>query len=207
MSQDFMRRAYKASDAMEPVALLDDFVRVITNGQEYFGKVDFFEAIPPFQCIDFCAVPPWGPLAVATPMPAATSPGKYNVTNLDLDDDEFGQWRWFPLDNIQVGLYLPSGVAKWSLKNIQGALDRAIVYRDPLLVSTEFYSWEDQRPAMQPTNFSGYVQNAARIVAFGYRYHISQIKVGNPLYTNLLNGNTPCTPVICKGFIGQPSRT
>ncbi len=217
MAQDYMRRAFKAANGMEPIALLDDYVKVITQGQILYRKVTFFESIPPFQWIDFCAVPPNGPLAAAAALGAGTPSIKANVVNLDLYDDEFGQWRWFPLDNVQAQLFLPAGVAKWQLKNLQVGLDRAIAYRDPLLITTEFFSWEDLRPAMQVLNFSGYALNAARIVGWGYRFHTTDQfalnadgTIDQANTTKILNqlraGQIASTPVQCSGLIGEPAR-
>ncbi len=218
MAQDYMRRAFKAADAMEPIALLDDYVKIISQGQTLYRKVNFFEAIPPFQWIDFCAAPPAGPLGAAAPLGAGTVSAKANVTNLDLFMDEFAQWRWFPLDNMQVQLFLPSGVSKWQLKNLQVGIDRGIMYRDPLLVTTEFFSWQDNRPAMQAMNFSAYALLAARVVGWGYRFHTTDRFALSPdgnedrlrsdqILTGLQSGAIPCTPIQCAGLIGEPARS
>ena len=204
MRQDLMLRAYKASDAMEPIALLDDYVKIIGYRETIYRKVDFYEAIPPFQCIDFQAAVPAGPLAAAAPLAAATTGAQAQLTNLDLQDDEFGQWRWFPLDPAQIQLFLPNGVAKWQLKNLQIGLDRAIIYRDPLLISSEMYSWQDERPSMRPINYSGYALTAIRIIAFGFRFHTTNLFAetrteSDKILAQLKAGNLPCTPIQCAG--------
>lgn len=204
MRQDLMLRAYKAAEGMEQVALLDDYVKIVTYKQVIFRKVDFYESLPPHQCIDFQAVPPAGPLAVAAPLAAATTGAQSQLTNLDLQDDEFGQWRWFPLDNAQIQLFLPNGVAKWQLKNLQLGLDRAIIYRDPLLISTEFNTWQDERPSMRPINFSGYALTAIRIIALGFRYHTTDQfgatkEESDNILKGLQEGRIPCTPIQCAG--------
>ena len=180
---------YKATRWMEPVALRDYYVKIITYQQEFFRKVGFYEVIPPFQATN------GGALAAGTQSP------KVVATNLDLWDEEFGQWRWYPLDNAQTRLYLPSGVGKWQLKNLQVGLDRSIIYRDPTLISTEFYSWEDQRPSFEFLNFSDYGLLATRVVAFGYRYHVSVIQ-DKAIIDKLSSGSLPYTPIICAGMGG-----
>jgi hypothetical protein len=187
---DLLLRAYKAAEAMEPIAMLDYYVRIITYNEPkgFYRKVSYYEAIPPFQAVDLGVI-------------AAQSVGaKTNVTNLDLWDDEFGQWRWFPLDNAQYSLFIPAGVSKWQLKNLTIGLDKSIILRDPLLVSTEFCSWEDQRPAMQAMNFSDYAIAASRIIVFGYRYHT--VEVDQVTYGKLANGSIPSTPIQCAGMGG-----
>lgn len=190
MSYDVEMRAYKAAFNMEPVALMDYYVRIITYNEPegFYRQVNFFEFVPPFQVIDL------GALA------AQTLGAKTNVTNFDLWDNEFGQWRWVPLDNIQVFLFNPSGVSKWQLKNITVGIDRGIIYRDTLLASTEFCKWEDQACAMQAMNFSDYALLGTRIVAYGYRFHCSD--VSDEIKHLLEHGRLPCTPVICAGMGG-----
>ncbi len=208
MRQDLMLRAYKAAEAMEPIALLDDYVKIISYQATRYRKVDFYEAIPPHQTWDTQAVAPNGPLAVAAALAAATTGALSAVTNLDLNDDEFGQWRWFPYDaSVEVQLFLPSGVAKYQLKNRQIGVDKSIIYRDPLCLSTEFNTWEDERPSVRPINFSGYPKTAIRIIAWGYRFHTTDKFDGKDatsqesknILTKLQNGDLPCTPIQCAG--------
>ena len=195
--QDLMLRAFKAADWMEPIALLDYYVKIINYQTSQFRKVTFFEAIPPFQVLNIGAIA------------AQTRGARTAATNLDLWDGEFGQWRWFPLDDAQVSIYLPTGVSKWQLKNITVAIDRSIIYRDPSLVSTEFNSWEDEHPSFEPVNFSDYALNACRIVVMGYRYITETIiesgdHQNSPVgtFARLQNGSQAYTPIQCAGRTG-----
>jgi hypothetical protein len=228
MRQDLMLRAYKAAEAMEPIALLNDYVKILSYQAIRYRKVDFFESIPPHQAWDTQAATPNGPLAAAAALAAATTGALSAVTTLDLNDDEFGQWRWFPGDNGEIYLYLPSGVGKFQLKNRQIPLTKSIIYRDPLLVSTEFNTWEDERPSVRPVNFSGYPMFAIRLIFMGFRFHTvepegffvmagpnrgkvvaSKGEAGSSpeagLYpvigelAALEQGLLPCTPVQCAG--------
>ena len=182
--------AYQVKDGMEPIVLLNYYVQVKTyNSNVIFAQVDFFERIPWFQAIDM------GAIAVQS---TAT---KQNVTNLDLWDNEFGQWRWFPLDDAQVSLFVPAGVSKWQLKNITVAIDRSVILRDPALESTEFYTWQDQHAAMQALNFSNVALSACRIIATGYRFHV--VPVTDPAITKALNAGTlRYTTIQCAGQAG-----
>ncbi len=155
---DEMLRAFKAARMMEPIAKVDWYVKVQTYRDTHFHQVTYRESIPPFQVLDI------GALAAQT-VSAITNAG-----NLDLRDDEFGQWRWFPLDNVMARINNPAGVSKFQLKFIQIGVEKSIIYRDPTLLSTEFYTWEDERPAFDGMNFSDYGLNACRFIVFGYRY-------------------------------------
>lgn len=182
---DLMLRAFKAAIAMEPIVLLDYYVQIRTYKDRFFRQVDFYESIPPFQVLNIGA------------LPTQTVSARTNALNLDLYDEEFGQWRWFPLDNIMARIFNPAGVAKHQLKTLQIGIERSIIYRDPTLVSTEFNTWEDERPAFEAMNFSDYALGASRIVVFGFRYHT--IAVEKPTQAKLESGALPYTPVQCAG--------
>ncbi|GAI42716.1 unnamed protein product, partial [marine sediment metagenome] len=89
---------------------------------------------PPFQCLDIGGIP-LASTTVRTPAP-----------NLDLFDNEFGQYRWYPIDNAQVRLWLPQVDGRYSIRNIQVPVSMEILDRDPCLHLTEFFVWEDYHP-------------------------------------------------------------
>lgn len=177
---------FKAQIGMfDPVALQDHYVVIHYVQQRHYRQVDFLESIPPFQCIDL------GALA------AATVSARTQITNLDMPDDEFGLFRWYMLDNVQVRLFLPSGIAKFELKNIQIPADYKTLQRDPNLVSTEFCVWEDNRPAIEAINGMDYGLNAVRIIAMGYRFHT--VAVEKDIVLAIQQGRLPATHVWCSG--------
>ena len=160
---DEMLRAFKAARTMEPIAQVDWYVKIETYKASHFRKVTYRESIPPFQALDIGAIA------------AQTVSTLTNMGNLDLDNDEFGQWRFFPLDNVFARINNPAGVSKFQLKTLQVGVEKSIIYRDPTLLSTEFYTWEDERPALEGMNFSDYALNACRFIVFGYRYKTVEI--------------------------------
>ena len=81
-----------------PVALSDHNIRIRYVQNTYYRKVDFLEAIPPFQCVDITAG-----LGLAATMVT----GRVNIANLEMADNEFGLFRWYPIDDAQVRLYHP----------------------------------------------------------------------------------------------------
>jgi hypothetical protein len=182
--------AYQVKDGMEPIVLLNYYVQIKTyNSTVVFGQVDFLERIPWFQAIDMGAIP------------VQAFAAKQNVINLDLWDGEFGQWRWYPLDDAQVSVFVPAGVSKWQLKNLTVGIDRSIILRDPSLESTEIFTWQDQRPAMQALNFSNVALTACRIMATGYRFHYNNVT--DPAIIKQLNsGALRYTTIQCAGQAG-----
>lgn len=151
--------SYKSTLGMNPLALMDQNVTIHYLTQRLYRRVDFLEEIPPFQCIDL------GALA------AATTSARTQITNLQMPDDEFGVFRWFCMDNAQIRLFIPTGVAKFELKNTQVPVDYKTPEFDPELESTEFAVWEDNNPAIEAINGMDYALSAVRIVAKGFRYH------------------------------------
>jgi hypothetical protein len=178
---------FKAQIGMfDPLALQNQNVCIHYVQNTYWRRVDFLEAIPPFQCLDIGAVA------------ATTVSGRTNITNLEMPDNEFGLFRWYPIDDAQIRLYHPAGVAKWQLRNLQVPLDMNIINRDPNLVSTEIAVWENNRPAVEAINGGAVGLNAVRIVAIGYRFHTVAIK-DVALLKSLESGAQPCTHVWASG--------
>lgn len=183
---------FKAQVGMfDPIALQDRNVAIHYVQAVYYRKVDFLESIPPFQCINL------GALA------ATNRSGRTNVVNLEMADEEFGLFRWYPIDDAQISLYHPAGVAKFQLRNLQVPVDMNILFRDPNLVSTEIAVWEDNRPAMEAVNGHAFALGAVRIIAMGYRFHTVSLESGKQADPELVKaikaGREPCTDVWCSG--------
>ena len=156
---------FKAQVGMfEPTAMQNQNVAIHYVQNTHYRRVDYLEALPPFQCLNL------GALAALTPS------GRTNVPNLEMADNEFGLFRWYPIDDAQVRLYHPAGIAKAQLKWLQVPYDMNILVRDPNLVSTEIAVWEDNRPAMEAVNGHAFALGAVRIIAMGYRFHTIEIE-------------------------------
>jgi hypothetical protein len=151
---------FKAQVGMaDPVALQNHNVIIHYAKNTYYRRVDYVGGIPEFQCANLGAVL------------AANQTGRVNIVNLELADNEFGIFRWYPLDDVQILLFHPSGISKYQLRNLQVPVDAAILANDPNLVSTEIGVWEDNRPAMIAINGHAFAMPASRIRAIGYRFH------------------------------------
>ena len=156
--------SFKAQVGMfDPVALQNQNVAIHYVQNTYYRKVDFLEGIPPFQCVNLGAIA------------AVTAGARVNIVNLEMADEEFGLWRWYPIDDAQIRLYHPAGMAKFQLRNLQIPVDMNILFRDPNLVSTEFAVWENNRPAAEAINGHTFALGAARLIAMGYRFHTVEI--------------------------------
>ena len=176
---------------VDPVALHGQNVAIHYVQATYYRKVDFLESIPAFQCINLGAL---GAGAVSA---------RTNVVNLEMPDNEFGLFRWYPIDDAQIRLYHPSGIAKWQLRNLQVPVDMNVVNRDPNLVSTEIAVWEDNRPAVEAVNGNAFALGAVRLIATGYRFHTLDLESGSyanaDLVKQLKSNAVPCTHIWCSG--------
>ena len=175
----------------DPIALQDQNVCIHYVQNRYYRKVDFLEGIPPFQCIDLGA------------LPAISASARVNVVNLEMADNEFGLWRWYPIDDAQIRLYHPAGMAKFQLRWLQVPIDENILFRDPNLVSTEIAVWENNRPAVEAINGHAFGLGGVRLIALGYRFHTINLESGNNANPTLVKaikeGKEPCTNVWCSG--------
>lgn len=178
--------AFKTQIGMfDPTALQDQNVCIHYLTERHYRQVDFLESIPPFQCIDL------GGLLTATV--SARTP----IINLDVGDDEFALYRWYPLDNAQIRLFLPPGVAKFELRRVQVPVDYKMMQRDANLVSSEFCVWQDNHPAIEAINGMDYDLHAVRIVAMGYRFHT--FALDESAVKSIQQGREPCTHIWCSG--------
>jgi len=179
---------------MEPVALINHNVCVLYGSARHYRKVQYFEPIPPFQCLDIV-------VATGAVIAAATTAPRMAAPNLDMFDNEFGQYRWYPIDNAQVRLWLPQVDGRYSLRNIQVPVGMEIQDRDPDLHFTEFFVWEDRHPFFEAMNIMDYPLNQCRIIAQGFRYVTEPL--AKPLITRIEHGEVACTYVVASGWAGS----
>ena len=173
---------------MEPVALINHNVCILYGNTKNYRKVMYYEPIPPFQCLDV------GVIALQTTSARTPAP------NLDLFDDEFGQFRWYPFDNVQVRLWLPQVDGRASLMNIQVPVGMGIHDQDPCLHLTEFFVWEDRHPFFECTNFMDYALTTCRIMAQGFRFVTEPL--AKPIIAAIESGGVACTYIPASGWAG-----
>jgi len=174
---------------MEPVALIGHNVCVLYGSTKKYQKVLYFEPVPPFQCLNI------GAILAQTTSPRTAAP------MLEVFDNEFGQYRWYPIDNVQVRLWLPQVDGRYSLRNIQVPIGMEILDRDPCLHLTEFNVWEDRHPFFEAMNFMDYPLTQCRIMAQGYRFVTEALKAS--VVSAIESGTVACTYVVASGWAGS----
>jgi hypothetical protein len=181
---------------IEPVALPGYYVNIQFASENHYHRVTWYESIPPFQFLNLGAI--LAGLPNANPTAA---------TNLELDDNEFGQFRWYPIDPIQVTMWLPSANGKYKLKNLMVPVDKMVIERDPCLHLTEFFVWEDNAPFFQALNYADYNLAVSRLVGMGFRYKLETDKSGRAVQLDsstidaIQRGTIPCTVIPASGRV------
>ncbi len=174
---------------MEPIALINYNVCLITGNTRQYRKVTWYEPIAPFQFLNIGAV-----------AAGVTSP-RTEAVNLEFFDGEFGQLRWYPIDNAQVNLFIPQSNGRGILERGQVPVDMQIIVRDPDLHLTEMYIWEDKTPWFEAINGGDYALSGVRLIGMGYRYVSSKIK--DPVVREIEAGRVECVFLPCYGQAGQ----
>jgi len=170
---------------MEPVAQINQNVGVLWDEWLYF-KVTYLESIPPFQFLNIGAV------AAATVSAVTAAP------NLDLPKNEFGQFRWYPIDNAQVRMWLPSADGRYRLKNLMSYVDQNIKDRDACLHFTEFFAYEDEHPFFQAINLMDYALAQCRLIGQGFRFRLK--RVDEDVKAAIEANKLPCVRVVARGL-------
>ncbi len=176
---------------VEPIAMIGDNVALYKGNSWFYFKVTMYEPIPWFQFLNLGAVA------------ANTTNAPVNATNLDMFDNEFGQFRWFPIDNAQILRRHPN-ITISALKTLQVPVDMNIVDRDPCLHLTEFCTYQDQRPQFQAINGANIALTQCRLIGGGWRFSIDSIE--DKKYPGLIQAikqkHERVTYIICQGFGG-----
>jgi hypothetical protein len=175
---------------MEPVALIGHNVCVKYANDNHYRRVIWFEALTPFQFLNIGAIA------------AATTSARTQAVNLQAWRNEFLQIRWWPLDTVQVRVYVPNADGRMNLRNLQVVVDSTITTRDPCLHMTEFNVWEDRNPAFEAINYTAVALTQCRLMGMGYRFVTEELPATD--VSRIKAGTLQCTYVVASGFAGKP---
>ncbi len=175
---------------VEPVALIGHNVCVKYANDSHYRRVIWLESVLPFQFLNIGAIL------------ANTTSARTQAPNLQAWRNEFLQIRWYPIDTIQVRLYLPTADGRHNLRNLQVPMDPTIITRDPCLHLTEFFVWEDRNPAFEATNYTALALAQSRLIGMGYRFVTEELPKDK--VAAIQNGSLQCTYIMASGFSGKP---
>ena len=172
---------------IEPVAQINHNVAILWNNVWSYRRVTYLEGIPPFQFIDLGAVA------------AATNIIPTGTPNLEVQSNEFAQYRWFPLDDVQIRLWLPQASGRYRLRALMSVVDMMTIERDPCLHLTEFFQWEDEGPPnFEALNGTDYALAQTRLVAFGFRFKTEVLSAEKT--KAVIDGREPVVRIVCQGM-------
>jgi len=149
----------------EPVVKPRENIRLVPalRGRKQFFQVEYVE-------------PVYGIIIDLGQLAASSSTSLSAIDNLDLDENQLGQWRLFLLDDFELLIKQPRAVERGTTKVVSTKITPYTMILDPELKSTEFYTFEDKTrvyiQATNPTNSSVY----ARIFVYGWKFLLKEIE-------------------------------
>ena len=97
------------------------------------------------------------------------------ISDLDLYENELGQWRLLLLDDVEVTVRQPRGVERGTTKVVSTKVTPHLILIDRSLKSTEIYTFEDKYRVYlvveNPTNYT----ITPRILFFGWKFRLKPI--------------------------------
>jgi len=175
-----------SSNAIEPVALIDENVCMMTEAGRTYVRIKCIEAIPEIQH-DF------GALA------AGAETGYVELTDIYVNmKNQFAQIRFFPIDNIEVYAKQPQACQKWCATKVMGKVSKWIDEYNGCGCGnfnlTEIFQHGDQTLMFNIVNPDTVAITKSRILIFGFVYTYEKLAVQPAQYT--------AVPMVACGAIG-----
>ena len=140
----------------EPVVRVGENIAIPKTAEkmEYY-QVTYVEAVQP--------------MIIAVDLTASEQKHEYKLEDIELEDNEAGQWRLKVLDLVNVGMNFPTASAKWTTKNSR-------TYATPLSSENalEFFTIKDDVPTLYLTNPITEAQTV-RIMVWGFKYSLKKL--------------------------------
>jgi len=149
-------------EGIKPIALVGENVHLMPQNKYY--TVERMETLPPF-IVDFGS------------LTAGKTKEKERIEDTEMPKTWLAQYRFKPLDDIEIKVYQPEGKGKYLIKKDEVMVSVNIFIReiDPCLHLTELFQWEDTRLLFTVTNPTKYDLPTSRVLFFGIRYKLKEI--------------------------------
>lgn len=160
---------------IEPICLDGNIVGLWMTTTFYFRRVIYHEPI----VISDPLINNFGILA------AGGNVGGVQMNLLEMPKEEFGQFRCFVIDDVELTLRQPAATARKGTKNFTSRVTRFSDLRDECHHQTEFYVWENNFAFFDCLNPRGYGITQSQAAFYGFRYRVEEVKDANnqPLYS------------------------
>lgn len=150
---------YKAGP-IEPIVMPGEIVGIWVYKSWKFYKVDYIEPLSRSDPIEI----DMGALA------AAGVSSVTQLTDLEMPEGEFGQFRCAAVDDASFVLYQGRADQRHKLMNRVATYTRFTTIHDPCGHTTEFFVYENQWAFMQAQNLTDYALTQTRVAFWGNRY-------------------------------------
>lgn len=155
---------------VQPICKIKENLSLWTLGKWQHYVVDYIEPIPPGTASQVEMVGASG----ATTLAANATIAKQVVVILQINDNEFLQVRWEPLDYVEGVIWELGGQQKLAARSIHSRVGPNSKLRDPHLALTTFFIMGLQRDMnLEVRNPTGYATPTARFQFWGIRYLIT----------------------------------
>ncbi len=157
MSVTVLHLPYK--EEFEPIARSGDIVAIPVGRQQ----VNYFRVV---------YVEPVQPILVVEQLSALEQKKEHRLEEIELEENQMGQWRLAPLDFVYVGMNFPRAVSKWSTRSESTYATPYSLYAPQTL---EFFTYGDDVPVLYLTN-PAHEDQVARVAVIGYRFALEEFR-------------------------------
>jgi hypothetical protein len=167
---------------ISPVVKIKENVSIFTGGKWDHWRVDYIEPLPRSSpsVVDLVT------LSGGINIPANGAINKSLIQFLQLNDREFIQLRFEPLDDVEGVLWEQSATGRFVTRSLQARVSMFTSFRDPWLSSTTFYVIGRNRdPNLEARNNNPVALPQARFAFWGFRYILSPLSTAPATSTYL----------------------
>ena len=183
---------YAKPGPITPVGLPGQNIAVWNGTSWGCYKIDNFEGLSRCNALEF-NVGAIGAIATANPL---------QLLNLELTEDppEMVQFRFYPLDDVQVRLTRGLSDVRSKTQNIVVQTDLLSLQVDPCGHLTEFIVLKGDEPYIQLTNAQNVALAVARVAFYGFRFRVEDLKYTSPKRSDVEAKFPRITFVVAGGF-------
>jgi len=124
-------------------------------------------------------IEPVQPILVPIPLDAFERSKEKELKEVELEENQAGQWRLWLLDFVALRMRYPRATSKWTTKAQETFALPLSMAKEQVL---EFYTWKREVPVVYVDN-PVYEPQTARILIWGYRYAIEALARKPEKYT------------------------
>jgi hypothetical protein len=183
------------SAPIQPVVKIKENISIYTRAKWQHYSVEYIEPMP--RSSPFTA----DLVAAGTVLAAAGQINKQLLAILQLDDGEFLQVRWEPIDDVEAVLWETAPTGRFVTRGVHCRVDIGTRLRDPYLSTTQFFVIGRDRDAqIQIFNPLAVAQPTARLKFWGFRYVIEPLS--SAICADIVAGRKNTTYLPAEGTAG-----